>query len=56
MTLTYTKRFSLKKNGPNSPKFEEKEKFKLPILYDEFQQVVKNIEGFCLFFTFISNM
>jgi hypothetical protein len=35
--LDISKKNSLKKNDSNSPKFEEKEKSKLPILYDDLQ-------------------
>ncbi len=55
MILTYTKGFD-GKNGQNQPDFFRKNNSRSPNLYDKFQQVLKNIEGFCFFSTFISNL
>ncbi len=48
--------FPWEKNDPNSTDFKRKKKPKSSCLYDKFQEVAKNIEGFRLFFTFISSM
>jgi hypothetical protein len=40
-----------KKNGPNSPDFENKDS-KIARLYDNFWKVAKNIEGTFVFSTF----
>jgi hypothetical protein len=54
MISTYTKDFIFhEENDPNSPDYEELF-FKSPDFYDKFQQVAKNIKGFCFFFVLLS--
>jgi hypothetical protein len=54
MISTYTRNFPWKK-WPKFARFPKKE-FQIARFYAKFQQVAKNIEGFCVFSTFISRM